>query len=137
MPFLEGEPLDVRIKRQMPDDPTASNYFAQLSNQSKPLPIPEAIRIAREVAQGLAAAHGQGLIHRDIKPANIWLQEAPAGRVKILDFGLARSQTEAGQLDGQRRDHGDARLHGSRSKPAANRSTTGPTCSVSAACFTR
>ncbi len=52
MPFLEGEPLDVRIKRQMPDDPTASNYFAQLSDQSKPLPIPEAIRIAREVAQG-------------------------------------------------------------------------------------
>ena len=47
------------------------------------------LRIGREIAEGLAAAHERGLIHRDIKPANIWL-EAPSGRVKILDFGLAR-----------------------------------------------
>lgn len=84
MPFLEGEALDVRIKRQA-------------LTESEPLPIPEAVRIAREVAQGLAVAHRQGLIHRDIKPANIWL-EAPNGRVKILDFGLARSQNEGAQL---------------------------------------
>ncbi|MFI5458735.1 MAG: protein kinase [Isosphaerales bacterium] len=49
------------------------------------------LRLGRETAAGLAAAHKRGLIHRDIKPANIWL-EAPNGRVKILDFGLARSE---------------------------------------------
>jgi serine/threonine protein kinase/regulation of enolase protein 1 (concanavalin A-like superfamily) len=51
------------------------------------------LRIGREIAAGLSAAHRQSLIHRDIKPANIWL-EAPSGRVKILDFGMARSERE-------------------------------------------
>ena len=51
------------------------------------------LRIGREIAAGLSAAHRHSLIHRDIKPANIWL-EAPSGRVKILDFGMARSQRE-------------------------------------------
>ncbi len=49
------------------------------------------LRLGREIAAGLAAAHKRGVIHRDIKPANIWL-EAPSGRVKILDFGLARAE---------------------------------------------
>ncbi len=52
-------------------------------------PISEVIRIAREMAEGLAAAHEMGLVHRDIKPANIWL-EGRKLRVRILDFGLAR-----------------------------------------------
>ncbi|HWY88521.1 MAG TPA: transporter substrate-binding protein [Gemmataceae bacterium] len=53
------------------------------------------LRIGREIATGLAAAQASGLIHRDIKPANLWL-EAPTGRVKILDFGLARPMNNSG-----------------------------------------
>lgn len=49
----------------------------------------ETLRIGKEIANGLAAAHQRGLLHRDIKPDNIWLQ-SDGGRVKILDFGLAR-----------------------------------------------
>ena len=49
----------------------------------------QTLRITREIASGLAAAHGYGVVHRDIKPENIWL-EAPHGRVKLIDFGLAR-----------------------------------------------
>lgn len=59
--------------------------------------IADALRVGREIAQGLADAHAQGIIHRDIKPANIWL-EAPQGRVKILDFGLARSFADGTRL---------------------------------------
>jgi serine/threonine protein kinase len=54
---------------------------------------PEDIPLLAKYPAGLAAAHRHGLIHRDIKPANIWL-EAPVGRVKILDFGMARSERD-------------------------------------------
>lgn len=76
MPLLKGEPLEERLQRE----------------GGQPLPLREALRIGREIAEGLAAAHAVGLIHRDIKPGNLWL-EAPTGRIKILDFGLARALT--------------------------------------------
>ncbi len=101
MEFLEGESLEVSLKRE------------------HNLPVAEVLRIGRQVADGLAAAHAKGLIHRDIKPGNIWLEcesaeresaerertetecalprsRAPAlpARVKILDFGLARAASD-------------------------------------------
>jgi serine/threonine protein kinase len=54
------------------------------------LNIPQILRVGREVATGLAAAHACRLVHRDIKPSNIFLDATRKGRVKILDFGLAR-----------------------------------------------
>jgi serine/threonine protein kinase len=76
MPLLKGELLEARISRE------------------RRLPIRDAVRISREVAEGLAAAHQHNLIHRDIKPANLWLEPVQrrnaSDRVKILDFGLAR-----------------------------------------------
>jgi len=75
MEYLQGTPLD--------------RFLAGTPN----LTVPQVVRIGREAARGLAAAHAQGLVHRDIKPANLWL-EAPHGRVKLLDFGLAREEHE-------------------------------------------
>ena len=71
MQFLAGSPLD--------------EYLLKKGTPS----ITQIIRLAREAAAGLAAAHRIGLVHRDVKPANLWL-EAPNGRVKVLDFGLAK-----------------------------------------------
>src|SRR5262249_47389827 len=71
MPLLRGESLEDRLLRE------------------GALPTAEVLRIGREVAEGLAAAHEHGLIHRDIKPSNVFL-EGERRRVKLLDFGLAR-----------------------------------------------
>jgi hypothetical protein len=60
---------------------------------SGPLPMPEALSIAMQLAAGLEAAHGHGVIHRDFKPANIVL--AAEGQAKVLDFGLAKSISAA------------------------------------------
>ena len=54
-----------------------------------PLPVEEALEVSRQIAEGLEAAHESGVIHRDLKPANINI--TPEGKVKILDFGLAKA----------------------------------------------
>ncbi len=75
MELLKGETLDDRLFRQ------------------RSLPVADSVRIGREMALALSAAHVQDMIHRDVKPANVWL-EGESGRVKVLDFGLARLRGE-------------------------------------------
>ena len=76
MELLPGESLEACLERE------------------RTLPMAEALRIGREVAEGLTAAHQRQLIHRDIKPANVWLKCSPEGdgasHVTLLDFGIAR-----------------------------------------------
>lgn len=68
----------------------AGRSLQQKIDQTGALKLTEVLRIGTQIAEGLAAAHKQGLVHRDIKPANILLENG-IERVKITDFGLARS----------------------------------------------
>jgi eukaryotic-like serine/threonine-protein kinase len=58
-----------------------------------PIPVDEALRIGRDIVDALEAAHEKGIVHRDLKPANV--KVTPDGQVKVLDFGLAKTQASA------------------------------------------
>jgi serine/threonine-protein kinase len=75
MPFVDGETLRARLDRE------------------RQLPVAEALRIAREVADALSYAHQRGVVHRDIKPENILLQQ---GHALVADFGIALAVEQAG-----------------------------------------
>jgi Tol biopolymer transport system component len=79
MQYIEGETLAERIARS-------------------PIPVPEALALAEEIAAGLEAAHERGILHRDLKPSNIKL--TPDGHARLLDFGLAKNLATAGATDG-------------------------------------
>ena len=69
---------------ELVDGPTLADRIAQ-----GPIPVDEALPIAKQIAEALEAAHEQGIIHRDLKPANIKVRTD--GTVKVLDFGLAKA----------------------------------------------
>ena len=73
MELLEGQSLRERIS-------------------GKPMPLAELLDIARQAAEELGAAHAKGIVHRDVKPANMFL--TGGGKLKILDFGLAKYRAE-------------------------------------------
>ncbi len=75
--FIAGETLQQRLDRLGPFEAT------------------DVVRIGRQIAMGLAAAHQQGLVHRDIKPANILLQAGVEEQAKLTDFGLAQAADDA------------------------------------------
>jgi uncharacterized protein (TIGR03067 family) len=77
MEFIPGETLQQKLDR------------------TGPLEVPEVLRIGRQIAEGLAAAHEKGLVHRDVKPANVLIDGGPTQRVKLTDFGLARAADDA------------------------------------------
>ncbi len=77
MEFIPGETLQQRLDR------------------AGPLGVEEVVRVGRQLAEGLAAAHATGLVHRDIKPANVLIEAGPSRHVKITDFGLARAADDA------------------------------------------
>ena len=83
---IEESRGDKALVMELVEGATLAERIAQ-----GPVPLAEALTIARQIADALAAAHDRNIIHRDLKPANIKLQ--PDGDVKVLDFGLAKAMT--------------------------------------------
>jgi tRNA A-37 threonylcarbamoyl transferase component Bud32 len=80
MEFLDGEPL------------------AQLVMREAPLPVERSLRIARQVASALGAAHAKGIYHRDVKPENVYLiRRGDADFVKVVDFGISKAVKQGGE----------------------------------------
>ena len=72
------------------------------------MPLPDALRVAMEIAEALQEAHAGGFLHRDLKPANIMLTRQ--GHVKVMDFGLAKRVEELPSPDAATREIGAAQL---------------------------
>ncbi|WP_437593715.1 serine/threonine-protein kinase [Sorangium sp. So ce1000] len=79
MEWLDGEDLAARLARRF-------------------LPASEGLLLVRRAAEALAFAHARGIVHRDIKPSNLFLPYGDAGRVKLVDFGIARPSADAGRV---------------------------------------
>ena len=84
----EGEGLQAIVMELVEGDTLADRLLLG------PVPIAEALAIARQIADALDAAHEKGIVHRDLKPANI--KVTPGGVVKVLDFGLAKATASDG-----------------------------------------
>ena len=130
MELVPGEDLAERLKRGA-------------------IPVDEAIAIAKQIAEALEEAHEKGIVHRDLKPANVKL--TPDGKVKVLDFGLAKAWERPGRglvrpvavpharpHRHRRRAHPRHRgLHVARAGARQGRSTSAPTSGPSASCSSR
>jgi eukaryotic-like serine/threonine-protein kinase len=88
---LEKHDGTMALVMELVEGPTLADRIAQ-----GPMSVDEALPIARQITQALAAAHDQGIIHRDLKPANVKIRED--GTVKVLDFGLAKALDRADAL---------------------------------------
>ena len=91
---LEKSDGTAALVMELVEGPTLADRIAQ-----GPIPLDEALPIAKQIAEAVEAAHEQGIIHRDLKPANVKVR--PDGIVKVLDFGLAKAlePVSAGSTD--------------------------------------